>query len=145
MIVREYDKQNNSIKKEKHRKIEIIYPPEGIQKQDKSLGTSISSTTTVEQVVAADIIPANTGRRCILKICVPVVNKDTGDGDILKENSQYHRSNTYFIEALNTNYEGEQKTGEIEESDVFISVKCNFKKHLPFLEKKTIKTIKTVS
>ena len=32
MIVREYDKQNKSIKKEKHRKIEIIYPPEGIQK-----------------------------------------------------------------------------------------------------------------
>ena len=109
------------------------------------MGTSISSTTTVEQVVAAEIIPANTGRRCILKICVPVVNKDTGDGDILKENNQYHRSNTCFIEALNANYEGEQKTGEIEESDVFISVKYNFKKHLPFLEKKTIKTIKTVS
>ena len=32
MIVREYDKQNKSIEKEKHRKIEIIYPPEGIQK-----------------------------------------------------------------------------------------------------------------
>ena len=109
MIVREYDKQNKSIKKEKHRKIEIIYPPEGIQKQDKSLGTSISSTTTVEQVVAADIIPANTGRRCILKICVPVVNKDIGGGDALKENNQYHRSNTCFIKALNANYEGEPR------------------------------------
>ena len=32
MIVREYDKQNKSIEKEKHRKIEIIYPPEVIQK-----------------------------------------------------------------------------------------------------------------
>ena len=28
----QYDKQNKSIEKEKHRKIEIIYPPEGIQK-----------------------------------------------------------------------------------------------------------------
>ena len=55
---------------------------------------SISSTTTLEQVVAADIITVNTGSKCILKICVPVVNKDIGDGDALKENNQYHRSKT---------------------------------------------------
>ena len=107
---------------------------------------SISSTTTLEQVVAADIITVNTGSKCILKICVPVVNKDIGDGDALKENNQYHRSNTCFIEALNANYEGQQKTGEIEESDVFISVKnATLKSTFLFWKKKTIRTSKTIS
>ena len=39
------------------------------------------------------------------------------------------KGNTYncFIETLNRNYEGEQKTGEYEESDAYISAKGNLK------------------
>ena len=55
------------------------------------------------------------------------------------------KGNTYncFIEALNGNYEEEQKTGEYEESDAYISVKGNLKKYLPFREK-TIRANETV-
>ena len=37
-----------------------------------------------------------------------------------------------FIEVINGNYEGKQKTGEYEESDTYISEKDNLKK-TPFL------------
>ena len=112
---------------------------------------SILTTTTLPEVVAADSIPSNTGPICILKIWVAVVNKDNGDGDALQESNhttEYKiKSNTYtrFIETLNGIHEGEQKTGKIEESDAFIFVKYNFKKHLPFWEKRTIRPNETVS
>ena len=78
-----------------------------------------------------------------------VVNKGVGDGHVQKENSHTTKDeikgNTYncFIEARNGNYEGKQKTREYEESDVYISMKGNLKKHLSFWEK-TIRANETV-
>ena len=78
-----------------------------------------------------------------------VVNKGIVDGHAQKENSHTTEDKTkgsnynYFIEALHGNYEGEQKTGEYEESDAYIFLKGNFKKHLPFWEK-TIRAHETV-
>ena len=78
-----------------------------------------------------------------------VVNKGVGDGHVQKENSHITKdeikSNTYncFIEARNGNYEGKQKTREYEESDAYISMKGNLKKHLSFW-KKTIRANETV-
>ena len=52
-----------------------------------------------------------------------MLNKGIGGGHAQKENSHTTehkiKGNTYncFTEALNENYEGEQKTGEYEESD----------------------------
>ena len=93
----------------------------------------ISSMITPQQVVAADSIPSNTCPICILNIQIPanfgnpgvklrqqttvldVVNKGIGDGHVKKENSNTTedkiKGNTYnyFNEALNGNYEGEQK------------------------------------
>ena len=120
---------------------------------------SISSTITLQQVVAVDSIPSNTGPIHIPNIQTPanlgnlglklrrpttvsdVVNKGIGSGHAQKENSDTTydkiKGNTYncFIEALNGNYEEEQKTGEYEESDAYISVKGNLKKHISFWEK----------
>ena len=67
-----------------------------------------------------------------------MVNKGIGDGHVKKENSNTTEDkikvNTYnyFNEALNGNYEGEQKNREYEESDAYISVKANLNKHLSF-------------
>ena len=78
-----------------------------------------------------------------------VVNKDARDRHVQKENSHTTKdkikSNTYscFIEARNGNYEGKQKTREYEESDAYISMKGNLKKHLSFW-KKTIRANETV-
>ena len=120
---------------------------------------SISSMIILQQVVAADSIPSNIVPFHISNIQIPanlgnlgvkltqqttvsdVVNKGIGDGHAQKENSHTTedkiKSNTYncFIEALNGNYEEEQKTGEYEESDAYISVKGNLKKHISFWEK----------
>ena len=119
----------------------------------------ISSTITLQQVVPADSIPSNTCPVRIPNIQIPanlgnlgvklgqqttvsdVVNKGIGCGNVQKENSHTTedkiKGNTSncFIEALNGNYEGEQKTGEYEESNSYISVKGNLKKHLSFWEK----------
>ena len=104
---------------------------------------------TLQQVVAADSIPSNTGPIRIPSVQIPaslgnlvvklrqqttvldVVNKVIGDGHALKENNHTIEDKikgntyTYFIEALNGNYEGEQKTGKYEESDAYISLKGN--------------------
>ena len=120
----------------------------------------ISSMVTPQQVVAADSIPSNTCPICILNIQIPanfgnpgvklrqqttvldVVNKGIGDGHVKKENSNTTedkiKGNTYnyFNEALNGNYEGEQKNWEYEESDAYISVKANLNKHLSFRKKR---------
>ena len=66
--------------------------------------------------------------------------KVIGDGHALKESNHTTEDQTeghiytYFTEALTENYRGEQKTGEYEESDAYISVKSNLKKHLSFWE-----------
>ena len=120
----------------------------------------ISSTITPQQVIAVDSIPSNTGPIRIPNIQTPanlgnlgvklrrqttvsdVVNKGIGGGHAQKENSHTTddkiKGNTYncFIEALNGNYEGEQKTGEYEESNAYISMKGNLKKHLSLWEKR---------
>ena len=127
----------------------------------------ISSTITLQQVVAADRIPSNTGRIRTPNIQIPanlgnlgvkprqqiiasdVVSKGIGDGHAQKENSHTTEDKTkgnnynYFIEALHGNYGGEQKIGEYKESDAYVSVKGNLKKHLPFWEK-MIKANETV-
>ena len=78
-----------------------------------------------------------------------VVNKGIVDGHAQKENSHTTEDKTkgnnynYFIEALHGNYGGEQKIGEYKESDAYVSVKGNLKKHLPFWEK-MIKANETV-
>ena len=119
----------------------------------------ISSTITLQQVVAADRIPSNTGRICTPNIQIPanlgnlgvkprqqiiasdVVSKGIGDGHAQKENSHTTedkiKGNTYhcFIEAGNGNYEEKQKTREYEEYDDYISVKGNLKKTPFFLRK----------
>ena len=75
-----------------------------------------------------------------------VVNKGIGGGHSQKENNHATedtiKGNTYncFIEVLNGNYEGEQKIGKYEESDAYISVKDNLKKHL----EKTMRAKETV-
>ena len=116
----------------------------------------ISSTITLQQVVAADSIPSNTGRIRTPNIQIPanlgklgvklrqqitaldVGSKGIGAGHAQKENSHTTEDKikgnnyNYFIEALHGNYGEEQKTGAYEESDAYISVKGNFKKHLPF-------------
>ena len=69
-----------------------------------------------------------------------VVKKVIGDGHALKESNHTTEDQTeghiytYFTEALTENYRGEQKTGEYEESDAYISMKSNLKKHLSFWE-----------
>ena len=119
----------------------------------------ISSTITPQQVIAVDSIPSNTGPILVANIQTPaslgnlgmklrrqttvsdVMNKGIGGGHIQKENSHTTedkiKGNTYnfFTEALNGNYEGEQKTREYDASDAYISVKGNLKKHLSFWEK----------
>ena len=71
-----------------------------------------------------------------------VMRKGIGDEHAHKENSHTTEdkikgnSYNYFIEVLHKNYEGEQKTGEYEESDVYISVKGNLRKHLIFWKKR---------
>ena len=101
---------------------------------------AISITITLQQVVAADRIPSNTGRICTPNIQIPanlgnlgvkprqqiiasdVVSKGIGDGHAQKENSHTTEDKikgnnyNYFIEALHGNYGGEQKIGEYEES-----------------------------
>ena len=88
----------------------------------------ISSTTTLQQIVAANSIPSNTGPVRVPHIQIPsslgnlgvqvrqqttisdVVNKGIGDGHTLKENNHTTEDKikgnifTYFIEALNGNY-----------------------------------------
>ena len=100
----------------------------------------ISSTITLQQAVAADRIPSNTGRIRTPNIQIPanlgnlgvkprqqiiasdVVSKGIGDGHAQKENSHTREDKikgnnyNYFIEALHGNYGGEQKIGEYEES-----------------------------
>ena len=122
---------------------------------------------TLQQVVAADSITSNTGPIRIPSVQIPaslgnlvvklrqqttvsdVVNKVIGDGHALKENNHTIEDKikgntyTYFIEALNGNYEGEQKTGKYEESDAYISLKGNLKKHISFREN-TIRADETV-
>ena len=106
-----------------------------------TFGMLISSTITLQQVVAADSIPSNTGRIRTANIQIPanlgnldvklrqqttasdVVSKGIGDGHVQRENSHSKEDKikdnnySYFIEALPGNYEGEQKTGKYEESD----------------------------
>ena len=110
--------------------------------------------TTLQQIVAADRIPSNTGPIRIPNIQIPanlgnlevklrqqtavsdVVNKGIGYGHALKENNHTTEGKrkgntyTYFIEVFTRNYEGEQKTREYEEFDAYISVKGNLQKHL---------------
>ena len=79
------------------------FKPSGIHEQGNSLGMLISSTITLQQVVAAGSIPSNTDPMCIPNIQIPanlgkldiklrqqatvsdVVNKDVGDGHAQKE------------------------------------------------------------
>ena len=78
-----------------------------------------------------------------------VVNKGIGYGYTLKENNHTTedniKGNTYtcFIVPLTGNYAGEQNTGEYEESDAYLSVTGNFKKHLSFWQN-TIRANETV-
>ena len=120
----------------------------------------ISSKITLQQVVAADSIRSSTGPIRIPNIQIPanigslgvrlrqqitvldVVNKGIGGGHAQKEcnhtTGDKIEGNIYncFVEALNGNYEGEQKTGEYEESNAYISMKGNLKKHLSLWEKR---------
>ena len=95
----------------------------------------IPNMTTLQQVVATDSIPSNTGPIRIPNIQNPsnlgnlgvklrqqttvsnVVNKGIGDGHALKENNHTTedklKGNTCFIEALNGNYEGQQNARNI--------------------------------
>ena len=119
----------------------------------------ISSTITRQQVVAANGIPSSTGRIRSSNIQIlanlgnldvklrqqitasDVGSKGIGVGHTQKENSHTREDKikgnnyNYFIEALHGYYGREQKIGEYEESDAYISVKGNLKKHLPFWEK----------
>ena len=70
-----------------------------------------------------------------------LVSKGIRDGHAQKDDSHTteHKikgnNYNYFIEALHGNYEVEQKTGEYEESDAYISVKGNLKSTFLFLGK----------
>ena len=70
------------------------------------------------------------------------MNKGIGDGHAKKENSHIAEDKikgyTYncFIEALNGNHEREQKTGEYEKYDAYISVKGNLKNTCLFGKKR---------
>ena len=100
--------------------------------------TSISSRQYIQ-------IPANLGNLGVKlrqqATALDVVNKGIGDGYAEKENSHTTEKKikgnnyNYFIEGYYGHYKGEQKTGEYKESDAYISVKRNLKKHLPFWEK----------
>ena len=120
----------------------------------------ISSSITLQQVVAADSIRSNTGQIRTPNIQIPanlgklgvklrqqatasdLVSKGIRDGHAQKDNSHTTEdkikgnNHNYFIEALYGNYEVEQKTGEYEESDAYISVKGNLKNTFLFWGKK---------
>ena len=77
-----------------------------------------------------------------------VKNKDIGDihaqkKSIIQQTIKGKYTHISFSETLSKNYEGKQKTGEYKESDTYISVNVNLKKHLPFSEN-TIKANKIV-
>ena len=96
----------------------------------------ISSTITLQQLIAADSIPSSTGQIRTPNIQIPpnlgnlrvkprqqtitsdVVSKGIGNGHAKKENSHTKEGKikgnnyNYFIESLHENYGGEQKIGE---------------------------------
>ena len=119
----------------------------------------ISSTITLQQVVAADSIPSNTGRIRTPNIQIPAnlgnlgvklrqqttasdVSKGIRDGHAQKENSHKIKGNNcnYFNEALHENYEGNKKPENIVTPS--FPWKATSKSTFVF-EKKTIRANKT--